>query len=242
MAETALVKAVHSISEEETQAVGIMIQQAKSIVVSTQEQNLVAVAFHKAIGVEKKRIDTQRKSHTEPLDREKKQIMDSYRPFMETLEQAEKIVKTAIIGYAKEQQRLARDAQAKLDRIAEKAAQDERDRKALQERQWREKEEKLLAEGRVEEAAKAAAKADQRAEEAESVQVQNVLVAPPPKAAGVCFKKTCKARIINEMLIPREHCSPDQRKLDKFAGDTNGTIVVPGVVFYFEDSMSRTRG
>jgi hypothetical protein len=59
-----------------------------------------------------------------------------------------------------------------------------------------------------------------------------------PAAAGVSSRKTWKARVIDEALVPREYLVVNQAKLDQFAKLTKGAGDVPGVEFYEQETLA----
>lgn len=63
-------------------------------------------------------IDAHRKDMTRPIDRAKAEIMDKFKPALALLESAKATINRKMMAYRDEQQRKAREAQAKLDEQA----------------------------------------------------------------------------------------------------------------------------
>lgn len=65
-----------------------------------------------------KRLEDQRTSEVGPLNAEVKKINDEYRAPTDWLKEAESILKNKVLGYTKEQERIAQEAQRKADELA----------------------------------------------------------------------------------------------------------------------------
>jgi len=145
-----------------------------------------------------------------------------------------------------EQNRKLREAAAKEE--ARKKAE-----KEAQERAWREKEAKakaeadrLAAEGRAEEAAKAraeaekaSAKADERAQQAQEVFVPApVIERVKEKVAGEREVVRWDYEIVDLMAIPDEFWKLDEQRLAKFARDNKELAKVSGVRFFPINKLS----
>lgn len=166
-------------------------------------------------------LELERKSATKPLDEAKKKIMDWFRLPSERLAIAEATRKRAMIIYQQEQEKKRREEEARLaelqrkeaERLAKKAAEAE-------------------AKGKTE-----------KAEELRQQAQEATTIAPivPPKVEkinGIKTMKIWKFRIVNEKLIPREYLIPNEKMLGQVAKATKGTIEIPGVEIYPEDTMA----
>ncbi|MBB3257670.1 peptidoglycan hydrolase CwlO-like protein [Paraburkholderia bannensis] len=101
---------------------------AKVFTVDCAEVRDLAVKDLTKIKGLQKDLDTKRKSITQPIDAAKKAVMDLFRAPTDYLEQAEALLKKAIQGYDREQERLRLVEQARL----EEAARHERARLAAE--------------------------------------------------------------------------------------------------------------
>jgi len=238
--------------------------QAKTLVIKNQANYEDAAALLKTVKGFADQIEAARKKITKPLDDAKKAVMDLFRRPSDVLADAEKAIKTRMIDYSNEQERLRKAEEERLAKIAR--AEEERQRKAkeAQEAEWRRKEAEAKAEldrqnaliakaknekARAEaEAATAKARAEQekaaRLAEERRQQAAEVYVPAPAVAStveklqGVSMKKNWKARVINEALVPREYLIIDLQKLDKIAKAVKGSLSIPGVEFYSEDVLA----
>ena len=75
-----------------------------------------------------------------------------------------------------------------------------------------------------------------RTEEAKQILQKKPVAAPivrpkVEKPKGVYHQTRYYAEVIDPNLVPREYCIPDEKKLNKLAGATEGKMNIPGVVF-----------
>lgn len=239
-------------NEYNKQAVALT-EKAQKLVIKNQAQYEDAATLLKTVKGFADNLDAARKKITKPLDDAKKAVMDLFRSPSEALIKAEGQIKSTMIAYSNEQERIRAEQERILREKA--AAEESRQRKIKedQERQWREKEEakrreaeELAKAGRAEEARKAqeaadkAAKiAEERRQQASEVYVPAPTVAPTiQKPSGVSMKQNWKARVINEALVPREYLIVDVQKLDKIAKAVKGSLSIPGVEMYAEDVLA----
>jgi hypothetical protein len=198
---------------------------AAGIIIICEDQYLDAAEFLKGVDATSKRIDSLRVSLTKPLDESKKRIMNLFRGPLDRLAQAKQATKDSMLAFRREQ--------AEAARIAHEAAERERLR--------------LIAEA---EAAKQA-EIDALMEsgeilEAEAVAEVVVVVPPPPpppepvKAQGIAVRKLWRFRVVDESLVPRAYLLVNERMLADLATSLKHEASVPGVEFYFEESIGRT--
>lgn len=153
-----------------------------------------------------KKIDEDRKALTKPLDDEKARVMTFVRPFTTKLEQVEQALKTALLDYQKEQQRLQQLAEAEAAERNRKASE-ALDRRA----------EKADASGKSE-------KADALREQAQA----QVFAAPAPvastapKVAGLSTRKTYSAEVVNLQELATAAVA---RSLVEFAAGDAGKLL-----------------
>lgn len=137
---------------------------------------------------------------------------------------AEDYLKPLMARYNADQEKKRREEEAKAQAEARKKAEDEQQARALA--------------------------AEQRGDhkKAEAIISQPVVVAPviipkeTPKVAGVSFRQTWKARVVDETLVPREYLCVDTVKLNGYARSMKGSAMVAGVEFYSEDVVSAGAG
>lgn len=192
------------------------------IVISNQNDFEVASTILSDVKARYKELDAQRKKITKPIDDAKKEVMDLFRKPLELLEAAESKLKRLMLNYTSEQERIAREKQRELERLAEIEA--EKERKKL--------------EAKIERA-----KASGKDEKVEMLEEQKENIAPivvpviqaqiePPK--GVFYRENWTARVVNESLVPREYLIVNIQALNSIAKSTKGTLTIPGVKFVSE--------
>ena len=205
---------------------------ALSIVVDSNEMAEIAASELVTIKGRAKELDEERKRITKPMDDAKKAVMDIYKPAIEKLGQAETALKTSLLTYQKEQQRIADLAAAEEARKAREEAE-----------KLRAKAEKMEAKGKTEDA-----------DALRSVAAMTVTaprtVAAPTKLAGTSVRKVWKANVTDRSAAIKalaenpayQHLlTIDEAALNKLAAAMkNPNSPIPGVVFY-EDSVMSAR-
>ena len=215
-----------------TQSAERVLAVAKSIVIDSPEMAEIAAGELVTIKARAKELDEERKRITKPMDDAKKAVMDIYKPAIERLGQAETVLKTAITGYQREQNRLADLAAAE----AARKAREEAERIAA-------KAEKLEAKGKAEDA-------EALRNVAAMTAAAPVTVARPTKLAGVSTRKVWKASVADRAAAILAMASNpayqhlltiDESALNKLAAAMKTpNSPIPGVVFY-EDSVVSAR-
>ncbi|RQS22434.1 hypothetical protein [Burkholderia sp. Bp8995] len=166
-----------------------------------------------------KDLDTKRKAITQPIDAAKKAVMDLFRAPTDYLEQAEALLKKAIQGYDREQERLRIAEQARLEegarqeRARMEAEAAAREAAAQAEAQAIQRQaEQAAAAGDVESAARLNAEAESRVEqgvaEAATLQQTATLITAPvvaamPQTKGVSTRKVWKAEVSDKLALVR---------------------------------------
>lgn len=182
------------------------------------------------------KVDEFRKSFTRPLDEYKKRIMDLFRPAETELKNAENIAKRALLAFQQEERRKAEEEAARIRKEQEAA------RKAEEERLKAEQEEAELA-GDEQKAAEV---------EAQKTAIETMPeVVPPvmetPKIQGVSTSKLWKGRVVNMSVLLKHIVDSgnfenlvevNRSVLNQLAKSTKGTLNIPGVEFYAEESMA----
>jgi len=218
-----------------------ILADARELTITTPDQYQQAARLVQSVKGLAKRLEDERFSQTRPLDDEKKAIIELYRPLADTLTQAEGVIKRGISAYQQEQQRIAREAQAKLDEQARK----QREKLEEQARAAREKAAadaaKLREAGEIAKAERVEERAEMRAETLE--QRADVVAAPvvamdTPKIAGVVTRQVWKFEITDPRLLPREYLMPDESKIRRIVGALKGDTAISGVRVWPEDSIA----
>lgn len=166
-----------------------------------------------------KQIEEQRTSITQPINESLRRInaqaKDASAPWLEV----ERKIKRAIVAYDEEQDRIRREAQRRADEEARK----ERERLEKQ-------------------AAKAAAAGkDEKAADLElraATVVAPVVAAETPKVEGVSRRLVVKFDITDPAAVPRNYCTPDEKKIRKIVDAMNGDIEIPGVRIWKESVIA----
>lgn len=214
-----------------------------------------------------KAIDSKRKELTAPLDTLKKQWMDFFRPALDSLEQAEKILKNAMLAYDRKKEDERKDAEkkareaAEAERIrlrkiaeekekAERAAREEMARKEREAQNARNAKERaeLLAQAEVMRAAAEAADLEAAAAEIAATMVPTpVVIAQPVKVAGVSTRSVWTAEVYDLPALiaavaagaaPPAALLPDMKVLNKMAVALHDALSIPGVRAIEEKSMA----
>ena len=185
-----------------------------------------------------KALDETRKGYTVPLDEAKKAYMDLFRPAVESLEKAEKVLKAEIGRYTAEQQRLAAEAE-KARRVQEEA-----------ERKRQEAEQEAAAEllRQADDAAAAGDYATAQALEDQAAAAQ-VTAAPialpatvlPSKPRGFSSRTIWKCKVVNPALVPAQYLMPNQAVLDALAATAKGAGPAPAGCEWTSSSLGSIR-
>ena len=111
-------------------AVATIVTEAQALEVRTHEQAIGATEFLSRIARQKRQSETARKALVKPLQDHVARINATFREAAEPLEEADRMVRSKVLTYQREQERIAREEQARLDaerrereRVAEKARQ-----------------------------------------------------------------------------------------------------------------------
>jgi hypothetical protein len=187
----------------------------------------------KAIKSRATALDEQRKAITKPLDEAKAAVMALFKPPLEVLTRAEGIIKTKMLGYQQEQQRIQREAQLQAEREAQ-AIRDEAARKAAA----------LEAEGKAGEAAV------QRQVSEMVVAAPPAVVAEAPKAAGVSVRSSVEFEV-TDLLALVQHVAQhpellalvtaDSVKLRAYVKGLGTACKLPGVRVFEKASLAASR-
>lgn len=199
-----------------------MALQYQDYSVASNEALLTADSDLTLIKQKIKQLDTDRKKATKPMDEAKKVIMELYKKPIERLEQARAIINNAMTSYRREQEKIRQEQERKAQELARK--EEERQKKILAEKIKR-----AEASGKSE---KVEALKEQKAEVfVPAPVVQSTVVETKNKP-----KKIWKYRVKDISLVPREYLIIDNIKVGQVTKATKGTLTIPGIEMYSEDS------
>ena len=160
--------------------------------------------------------------HYESLDQKKK--------LKSPLVQAREMVSPQIVSYKRKIEEEIR------------AREEEKARKIEEERKKKEEafEKAAAAEkaGDEEKAAEELEKAEKSEEEETMLSLEPKFKAKAPDTKGTSIKKIWKYRVKNLKLVPREYLKLDEAKIGMAVRSSKGTIEIPGIEVYPEDSIS----
>ena len=197
-------------ADEAVKEAALCLSDVKTIAIRTPEQLQSAGDVSNKIKTRIKQLDTERKELTKPLDEVKAKIMDKYRPALEQLTQAQRLIDGVIAGYLEEQRKIQQEKQRKADEEARK----EKERAEAKAKEW-------AAKGNDK-------KAEEWLDKSETV-VAPVIQAPDTKAAGISTREDWDFEISDASLIPREYLIPDEKAIRAFVKATKGKKEIPGV-------------
>lgn len=202
-----------SVVEAENKLVVILVNEANAFpALRNQADFILAGELRSKLKGKIKRLEEIRKSVTIPMDTAKAIIMGWFKPVAARAEQGIEYLDELTINYTEEQDRIAREAQAKLDEAARK----EREKAEAKARE-------LEAAGKTERAAAMQAKAD--------AVIAPVVAPATPKIAGQAIKEMFYAEVTDFKALPDDYKIINQSLLDKTAQASKGKLNIPGVVF-----------
>lgn len=179
-----------------------------------------------------KQVDEKRLTITRPINDGLKEVNALFKPAKNWLAEAEQILKAKILAFQNEQERIARELQAKVDEEARKE---------------REKLEKKAAKA---EAKGKEDKAEELREEAET-RVAPMITSAAPKLEGIATRKTWKVKVTDKQALLKHivHVRPDLLPLVKIdlsglnaqARSLKGELVLPGLEVSEEVSLAARR-
>jgi len=218
--------ATDEISEAKTRAMEIASVASVAIVIHTADDYRAAGEQLTRIKHAAKQLEELRLSLTRPLDESKKRIMAMFARPKDDLDGAEAKLKRAMLAYNTEQDRIRREAEARLRAEAE----------AEEKRQEAQRKAALDAALESGDAAKA-----EEIINTPAVPPPPVAVVPqaiPPKVAGVSTRKIWTWKITDPDLIPRDYLLVNESMLTAVAKSGKGAVKVPGVEFYQVESIA----
>jgi|GEM_PF-545683 len=227
--------------EQELKATDKYLEKAQEFSIATVDDYHQAGEELKIIKAKSNDLEKLRKDITRPLDESKKNVMALFRPALEKLDQAEKLIKKQMLIFQQEQEHKRREQEELLRKQAEA---EQRRREKLAERQ--------------------AEKARERGDEERAQEIlDNVPNIPLPsvqaeeiKSDGISTRKVWKAKVTNftalvqacldnpEWLgdgVGEGYIIPNEKLLGEIARSTKGTVKIPGVDIYSYDTVAAGR-
>lgn len=198
-----------------------LLADAESLTISTTEEYRFAGSLIPHIGTLLAAFRSERMNQTRPLDAAKKAIMDRYASAQEPAENAERIIKKAMLKFRREEEARVREEQ----RIAEEKAEKERQRlEKLADR--------AEDRGDIEKA--------QAFEQRAATVVAPVAVSDAPKVEGTAIRKVWKFEVEDASLLPRNFLIPDESAIGAVVRALKDRHNIPGVRAWAEETIGRT--
>jgi hypothetical protein len=196
---------------------------AKSINIRTADDYTKAGEYLKRCKGAINQIESARVRITKPINESLREVNSQARESAQPWQQAESLIKNAMIVYQTEQERLQREEQRKRDEIARK----EREKLEAQAK-------KLEAAGKTEKAAQVEARA--------ASVVAPVITREIPKISGQSTREVWLFEIEDAGKVPREYMAVDEAKIRKVVNALKGETVIAGVRVYSEKRMASQAG
>ena len=206
----------------------LTVKQAQSLTIKSQEDYTHAADMLRDIKTRAKEVADYWAQPKQTAAAAHKQICQREKDMLTPLDQAERVIKTTMTTYSRAVEEARRKAEAEALRLQ------------------REEADRLLRE-----AAEADASGDtvgaeitlNMAQMVEEMKVSQAVSAPAPVAAGISTRKVWKARVTDPAKVPVEMgglvIRPiDEALLNKLAVTSKGTMIIPGVEMYQEESLS----
>lgn len=204
----------------------LAVQTAKALTVASQEDYEKGAAYLSGIKTRMKQVADYWKDKKQAAAAAHKALVNAEKQMLKPLEEAEAIIKKAMLDYQRAVEKAQREAEAEARRRQEEEAQ------------------RLL-----EQAVQAEEKGDAQAAAINMAMAEMVSEMPAapavekPTAQGTSIRKTWKARVVDEKLVPAyfngmELRSINMATLNSLARTTKGTMQIPGVEFYEDAALS----
>jgi hypothetical protein len=198
-----------------------LVAKVNGLTISNQIEYEGAGEFLKHIKAQQKKVDETFDPIISRAFQTHKEACNQKNKFSNPLKNAEKIVKNLLNAYRQKKEAEAREAQRKLQELADKAA---RKQKLLDEQIAKAKESGNEA------------KVEKLEEKKENYQPPVVPVIAPEigKVEGISYRDKWSAQVIDVNAIPREYMQPNMDALNKIAQGCKGSLNIPGVKFNCE--------
>lgn len=206
-----------------------LLEIARGREITTPEMAIAVGEDLKGIKTLAKQLEAKRTAITQPLNQALREVNALFKPAKDWLKQAEVVLKAKLLEYQTEQERIARERQAKADATARK------EREKLERRAA-----KAEAKGKTE-------KAEVLREVAEA-QAAPVIESAAPKLAGIARRVTWKAQVTDELALVKHIVEErrdlmrlvkiDQSALNAEARHLKDELNLPGVEVVEETSIA----
>lgn len=208
-------------AEQYRQDSALMLKESGEIIIKDQPHYEEAAGLLQLIKGKAKELEVIRKGITQPLDQAKKAVMDLFRVPQSNYVMAERKLKTAMISYTEEQERIRREEEDRL-------------RKETEAKEAKEKE-KLLKKAEKAEEKGNTEKAEELREQAEDVTIiAPKLASTTEQPNGISYKEKWTAEVVDFKALPDEYKISNMPMLNKMAQATKGVVPIPGVKFHCE--------
>lgn len=196
-----------------------VVEAANSLTVTDSVQYQDACTFLQQVAVKKKQVDEVFDPIVKAAHSAHKEAVAQKKKFTDPLVSAESVVKGKISTYRAEEDRKAREEEARLNEARRKQAEEEALAAAILEPD----------------------------EEEQDVIIERAIAQPPapvyvapkvPVVQGISERKVWKYRIINHSLIPREYLIPNEVAIGAVVRSMKENANIPGVEIYSESSTS----
>jgi hypothetical protein len=173
-----------------------------------------------------KTLEASRVSIKEPALKECRDIDDFFKPFLERLTKAEKVLKDAVKKYTIEQEKKMNEA-----RIAAQIEAKKREDEIKS---------KLQAHAESEKSAGNLEKAKFIESVVNSTEISPAVIAEQPTIKGISTRKVWKFNIVDASKLPFHFLIPNESVIRAFVEKTRGTVRVDGLEIY-EDTVIASR-
>lgn len=198
-----------------------VLQCAKKIFVTNNEQETFAVEFLKIIANGKKQVGEEFDEGVSDAHSLHKKLVAQRAKYLDVLKEADDIVRSLIKGYRLELEKKRKDDEAKAKAILDASI------KATQDRLMKESE-LAKEEGNDD-------KSNQLAMESVSIEPGSCVVASAAvKQDGMSSKLVWKGKVIDQSILPKEFLTitVNQKAIDDFAKKNDNKIHIAGVEWY----------
>lgn len=209
--------------EKGSKEVTALLLRAENVKVSNGIEATNASGFIREIKNMWKKRNEERKTISVPMDVAKKAIQALFVPGLNALNEAEKIIKSKMVDYSDEQEKIRRKQEEKIRQEA--AREEERKRKALEARA-----KKAEEQGKAE-------KAEELREQKDEVKVIAPTLAPTPKPQGISYLETWKGVVTDFSKLSDKFKAVNQSALNGVAKSTKGQQDEPGVKWVCEKTV-----
>lgn len=210
-----------------------MLELAQECKITTADGAISVGEDLQAIKTLMKNVEDKRTAITQPISKALYEVNALFKPAKDWLAQAERILKRKLLAYQAEQDRIAREAQAKAEEEARKERQKLERRAALADFVGKDE------------------KADELRQEAES-QVAPEIRPATPKLEGIYTRETWKAEVTDKMAFLRHVVEKrldlaavvllDQAALNAQARSLKDALDLPGIRAVKEKTMAARQG